>query len=229
MTGVQTWALPIWPFAPESAGPQPGLIIEFPTNVTFGLNFFGWELGPGDSSYDSSQFATRIRSLGSWFGNYAELPLADDPRIYLIPVGADVLRAPDAFDFRTREWQIVEQVMPVPFPISSQDLERFDWSPLTDTLSGSAAEIRRYGRFRAFHFDEENFDDAEVTSDSRLVGRSVWNTKWVMIIPGGTFLNDANEGLETFINGTEIPGGERDGQGVSDILIFFKTYAYSGQ
>ncbi|NKI35646.1 hypothetical protein HFP89_10765 [Wenzhouxiangella sp. XN79A] len=217
------------PFAPESAGPQPGLIIEFPTNVTFGLNFFGWELGPGDSSYDSSQFATRIRSLGSWFGNYAELPLADDPRIYLIPVGADVLRAPDAFDFRTREWQIVEQVMPVPFPISSQDLERFDWSPLTDTLSGSAAEIRRYGRFRAFHFDEQNFDDAEVTSDSRLVGRSVWNTKWVMIIPGGTFLNDANEGLETFINGTEIPGGERDGQGVSDILIFFKTYAYSGQ
>src|SRR5262249_4732885 len=27
------------PFAPESAGPQPGLVIHFPTTITFGLNF----------------------------------------------------------------------------------------------------------------------------------------------------------------------------------------------
>ncbi|MDX1624883.1 MAG: hypothetical protein R3323_00090 [Wenzhouxiangellaceae bacterium] len=216
------------PFAPESAGPQPGLVIEFPTNVTFGLNFFGWELGPGDSSYDSSQFSTRVRSVGSWFGNYANLPLADDPRIYLIPVGNDVLRTPDAFDFRTREWQVVEQVMPVPFPLNSEDLERFDWFPAGDTLSGTLSEIRRYGRFRAFHLTEP-FDDTQVTADSRLIGRSVWNTKWVMIIPGGTFLNDPNDGLDTFIHGELLPdGSSRDGQGVDDILIFFKTYAYSG-
>jgi len=217
------------PFAPQSAGPQPGLVIEFPTDVTFGLNFFGWELGPGDSSYDSSQFSTRVRSVGSWFGNYANLPLADDPRIYLIPVGADVLRSPDAFDFRTREWQIVEQVMPVPFPINQQELERFDWTPTIDTLSGSATQTRRYGRFRAYHLTEP-FDDTQVTADSRLIGRSVWNTRWVMIIPGGTFLNDPVEGMDTFVHGRPLPdgSGERDGQGVSDILIFFKTYAYSG-
>jgi hypothetical protein len=227
------WALPEFkrfarPFAPQSAGPQPALVIEFPTNVSFGLNFFGWELGPGDSSYDSSQFATRIRSVGTWFADYADLPLADDPRVYLIPVGADVLRAPDPFDFRTREWQIVEQVMPVPFPISSQDLERFDWAP-SETLSGSPTDIRRYGRYRAYHLTEP-FDDGQVISDSRLVGRSVWNTKWLLIIPGGTFLNDPAEGLDTFIEGTPIAGGggERDGQGVSDIQIFFKTYAYGG-
>ncbi len=216
------------PFAPESAGPQPGLVIEMPTTVTFGQNFFGWELGPGDSSYDSSQFATRIRSVGSWFQDYAGLPLADDPRVYLIPAGADVLRTPDPFDFRTREWQIVEQVMPVPFPIESSDLERFDWFPAGDTLSGSPTQIRRHGRFRAFHLSEP-FDDSEVTADSRLVGRSVWNTRWLLVIPGGTFLNDPVEGLETFIDGERISGSvERDGQGVSDILIFFKTYAYSG-
>ena len=216
------------PFAPESAGPQPGLVIEMPTTVTFGQNFFGWELGPGDSSYDSSQFATRIRSVGSWFQDYAGLPLADDPRVYLIPSGADVLRTPDPFDFRTREWQIVEQVMPVPFPIESTDLQRFDWFPTGDTLSGSPTQIRRHGRFRAFHLSEP-FDDSEVIADSRLVGRSVWNTRWLLIIPGGTFLNDPGEGLETFIEGERISGSvERDGQGVSDILIFFKTYAYSG-
>lgn len=217
------------PFAPPSAGPQPGLVIEFDTNVTFGLNFFGWPLGAQDSSYDSSQFATRVRSVGAWFGNYANLPLADDPRIYLFPVGADVMRAPSANDFTIREWQVVDQAIPVPFPIGSQDLGRFDWNPVADTLSESSTEVRRYGRFRAFHFAEP-FSDDQVTADSRLIGRSVWNRRWLLIIPGGTFLNDPVNGLETFIHGPQIPGGngQRDGQGVDDIRIFFKTYAYSG-
>ena len=34
-----------------------------------------------------------------------------------------------------------------------------------------------------------------------------WNRRWMIIIPGGTFLNDPNEGLDTFINGKRIPGG----------------------
>jgi len=217
------------PFAPESAGPQPGLVIEFSTNVTFGLNFFGWDLGPQDSSYDSSQFATRIRSIGTWFTDYAGLPLADDPRIYLFPVGADVLRSPSSDDFQTREWSVVDQAIPVPFPLGSGDLEDYAWNP-SDTLSGSSTDIRRYPRFRAYNYSEP-FTDAQVISDSRLVGRSVWNRRWMIIIPGGTFLNDPNEGLETFINGRKIPGGStaRDGDGIDDIRIFFKTYAYSGQ
>lgn len=217
------------PFAPQSAGPQPGLVIEFDTNVSFGLNFFGWPLGPQDSSYDSSQFATRVRSVGAWFGNYANLPLADDPRIYLFPAGADVLRAPSANEFTIREWQVVDQAIPVPFPIGSQELGRYDWSPMADTLSESSTEIRRYGRFRAFHFAEP-FNDDQVTTDSRLIGRSVWNRRWILIIPGGTFLNDPVNGLDTFIQGQLIPGGggQRDGQGVDDIRVFFKTYAYTG-
>jgi hypothetical protein len=217
------------PFAPQSAGPQPGLVLEFTTNVSFGLNFFGWDLGPGDSSYDSSRFSTRVRSVGTWLGNYAQLPLAETPRVYLFPVGADVLRAPDPHDFSVREWQVVDQVVPVPFPISAPDLERFDWMPVADTLNESPTEIRRYSRIPAFHF-QEPFDGSQVISDSRLIGRSVWNRRWVIIIPGGTFLADPVEGLETFINGQLIPGGggERDGQGVNDILVFFKTYSYSG-
>ncbi|HRG14790.1 MAG TPA: hypothetical protein PLB00_02205 [Pseudomonadota bacterium] len=228
------WAVPEFrrlarPFAPESAGPQPGLVIEFDTNVTFGLNFFGWELGPQDSSYDSSKFATRVRSVGTWFGNYDTLPLADDPRIYLFPAGADVLRSPSADDFRTREWQIVDQAIPIPFPIGAQDLDDYNWNPVADTLNGASTDVRRYGRFRAYHLSEP-FDDSQVTADSRLIGRSVWNTKWVMIIPGGTFLADSENGLETFIHGTPIPGGngERDGNGVDDIRVFFETYAYTG-
>jgi len=47
-------------------------------------------------------------------------------------------------------------------------------------------------------------------------GRSVWNTRWMLIIAGGTFHYDPDYGLETFINN------------VSDIKIFFQTYAISG-
>lgn len=216
------------PFAPQSAGPQPGLVFEFSTNVTFGLNFFGWDLGPYDSSYNSSRFATRIRSVGAWFGNYVNLPLADDPNVYLIPVGADVLRSPDPLDFTVREWQIVDQAVPIPFPVSSQEMGRYDWLA-SSTLDGARTDIRRYPMMRAHHYAEP-FDESQVTGDSRLIGRSVWNRRWLLIIPGGTFLNDPGEGLDTFIQGARVPGGNgvRDGNGVDDIRIFFKTYSYSG-
>jgi hypothetical protein len=64
-------------------------------------------------------------------------------------------------------------------------------------------------------------------NDSRLIGRSVWNTRWLLIIPAGTLHTDRNEGLERFVNGA-LFNGERDGNGVSDIKLFFHTYAYSG-
>ncbi|MEE4270413.1 MAG: hypothetical protein V2I67_01980 [Thermoanaerobaculales bacterium] len=217
------------PFAPESAGPQPGLVIPLSTTVTFGLNFFGWPLGPGDSAYDPTHFATRVRGVGTWFQDYADLPLSNTPRVYLVPVGADVLRSPSADDFKTREWTVVDQVLPVPFPIGAGDLDDEAWLPLEDMLSGPFGDIRRFSSFRAHHYSEP-FDASEIISDSRLIGRSVWNTEWLLIIPGGTLLYDPTEGLDTFIEGQEIPGGngERDGNGVGDVKLFFQTYSYSG-
>jgi len=219
------------PFAPEAAGPQPGLVIPFETTVTFGQNFFGWPLGAGDSFYDSTNFATRVRSVGVWFQRYDTLPLSNTPRVYLVPVGADVLRAPSGNLFTTREWQIVDQALPVPFPLGAADLSDPDWIPINDTLGETYAKIRRYNSIRAYHTDNlEDFDPDQMTTQSRLIGRSVWNRRWLLIIPGGTLLADPNEGLDAFINGNLIPGGggERDGLGVDDIYVFFQTYAYSG-
>jgi hypothetical protein len=69
-----------------------------------------------------------------------------------------------------------------------------------------------------------------MTFDSRLVGRSVWNTRWLLIIPGRSLLADPDEGLERFIHGPEVIGGngDRTENGISDIKLFFHTYAYSG-
>ncbi len=203
------------PFAPESAGPQPGLVIRFPTTVTFGLNYFGWPLGGGDSAYDPTLFATKVRSAGVWFDNYLGSGLSQTPRVYLVPAGADVMRSPSGNNLDTREWRVEDQKIPVPFPIGFSSLNDSTWIPMNDSLSDTYAAIRRFSSFRAYH-DSGFFDPGETVTDSRLIGRSVWNTDWMLIIPGGTFLADPDQGLGTFVNS------------VSDIKIFFQTYAYSG-
>lgn len=221
------WDLPEFrrlarPFAPEESGRQPALVIgltdkggqALATTVTSGLNFFGRELGGGDSTYDPTNFVTKIRSVGVWFNNYDASGLSNTPRVYLLPVGADVLRAAGATDFGTRQWQVVDQALPVPFPIGPTSLSDPEYIP-ANALSDSFVSVRRFSRFRAYH-DSGGFNPAETTTDSRLIGRSVWNTRWLLIIPGETLLADPDQGLETFI------------QDVDDIQMFFQTYAFSG-
>lgn len=224
------------PFAPASAGPQPGIVIPFDTNVTAGLNFFGWPLSGGDSAYDASKFSTKVRSLGVWFANYDGTNLSNTPRVYLVPIGADVLRPVSAFDFTPRKFLVFDQKIPVPFPIGATDLTDPAWSPLIDNQGGSPVEIRRYDALRAY-LDKPILPQDELTYSSRAVGRSVWNTKWMLIIPGGTMLGDGDEAINRFIYGKRISGGgrtidpngvPRDGAGISDVRILFQTYAYSG-
>lgn len=215
------------PFAPESEGAQPGLVIRFPTTVSFGRNFFGHKLGGGDSAYDPTNFATKIRAVGTWFSNYDGTGLSNTPRVYLVPVGMDILRSPDGDNFETREWRVVDQKLPAPFPIGDADLKNANWMPVKDSLSDTYGEIRRMSSYRAYH-DSGEYDPSEAITDSRLVGRSVWNSEWMLIIPGGTLNYDPQEGLERLIYGQKMLGGERDGNGITDILLHFQTYGFSG-
>ena len=50
----------------------------------------------------------------------------------------------------------------------------------------------------------------------RLLGRSIWNTQWLLIIPGATLNADPNTGLDRFVDQ------------VSDIKLIFDTYGQSG-
>lgn len=206
---------------------EPALVIPFATNITSRLNFFGWPLG-ADPYYSPENFATKIRSVGMWFSNYNTSLISPTPRIYLVPIGEDILRTPSGEPEEIRGWHVVEQIIPQPYPIVAQDLEPENWIPLNDTVPDVFTAVRRHVRLRAY--PDGGFDPSEMTYDSRLVGRSVWNTQWLLIIPGASLLGDPEEGLEQFINGPEIPGGggERTGNGVTDIKLFFKTYAYSG-
>jgi predicted outer membrane repeat protein len=208
---------------------EPGLIIPFSTTVTPGLNFFRWPLGGGDSYYSSSNFATKISSVGVWFSNYNAVGLAQTPRIYLVPVGEDRLRTPsyDVNDIRT--WHVVDQKLPAPFPIVDTEMKNdANWIPSVDTLFDEMFQIRRHSDFRAYH-DSGYINQSELQYDSRLIGRSVWNSRWLLVIPGRSLLYDADEGLDTFIEGPEsVFGTGRTGNGISDIKLFFETYSYSG-
>lgn len=217
------------PFTPTQAA-EPALVIPFSTTIEFRKNFFGQELASGDNAYDSTHFATKIRSAGVWFSNFNTAlngGVANQPRVYLIPVGIDSMRVPSDDLEEVRSWQVVDQALPVPYPLNEQDWGSPDWSMLKDGLGNELFKIRKYPSMRAYH-DSGDFSAAEVVNNSRLVGRSVWNSKWLLIIPGGTLLADADEGLARLIHGIETAPGVRSQIGIDDIKIFFETYSYSG-
>ena len=131
------------------------------------------------------------------------------------------MRTPAGETTTIRDWRVVDQLLPVPFTLSPNDLRnRPDYIPVLDSLNGSFAAIRKFSDLRAY--DQSEFTLSQLSSSSRLICRSVWNNQWLLIIPAGTLLSDREEALERFIHGVSGAGG------VSDIGLVFSTYSYSG-
>lgn len=212
------------PFAPLGSR-EPALVIPFATTIESKRNVFGWDLAGGDHTYDSTHFATKIRAVGVWFANFNAAfdgGLGFAPRVYLIPAGDDRLREPGDPLGTPRTWHVVDQALPVPYDLDTGALDAPDWLPFSDGLTEGFATLRKYASLRAYH-DAGTFDPAEMTSNARLIGRSIWNTRWLLIIPASTLHSDTDHALEWFIDG--IHG---DGNGVADIKLLFQTYSYSG-
>jgi hypothetical protein len=214
------------PFASSTDGqskhiPQPGLVLRFGTEVTAGKNFFGRPLSGADHAYDPSNFSTKVRSVGVWFSRYRSddvlNDLAETPRVYLVPVGLDIMSIPTSQNpSRVRVWNEVDQRIPLPLPASTPELDNGNWITLLDSLNGQLAQNRQFSSFRAYHDGSAAVNSDELVFDSRLIGRSIWNTQWVLILPGRTLNADPELGLDRFI------------QQVSDIKLVFQTYGYSG-
>ena len=167
------------------------------------------------------------------FKDYPADALGVTPTVYLVPAGMDAMRVPGGGENGTLlYWNVADQVIPVPYAIGSTELDDPDWQPLYTGDTGGIdlmAKIRRIPSFRAI---VEGGDDAEPKS-TRLIGRSAWNTRWVMIIPAGSLLGgnaeDREKALRIFINGLDTDrDGIADVAGVSDIELGLKTYATSG-
>jgi hypothetical protein len=233
------------PFAAEFDGsgnavPQPALVIPFTSTIQSGKNWFDNTLAAGDSALNASEFATKVRAVGVRFDSYNTAGMSVTPQVYLVPLGADRMFMPESTTLQTREWNVVDQRIPAPLPITPAQLSNPDWHPFTGSTSGYFDEIRKFSSFRAFP-DSVGTTRDDIISSSRLVGRSAWNTKWVLIIPNASLLYDAastTAGLDTFIHGlpksgeTQASSGtdpaKRDLLGVRDIKLMIETYSVSG-
>ena len=79
----------------------------------------------------------------------------------------------------------------------------------------SCYDVKTHAAMAAFPYTDD-LKIGPATTSSRLIGRSVWNTQWVLMIPGPTLLADPGLGIDTFI------------EDVTDILLYFETYSYAG-
>ena len=160
----------------------------------------------------------------NWFLD--PLALAATPYVYLIPVGVDAMRSPplgDASELRT--WNVSDVTIPMPFNVGASDFSSKQLYQSADSLSEPLFGLRKHQAFRPVSstagFGTDIYGAGGTLQPSqftnrRLIGRSVWNSQWKLVIPGNTLLNDPNEGLARFI------------QTVTDVKLHFVTYSYSG-
>ncbi len=168
--------------------------------------------------------ATSPTEPGSWFLD--PLAMAATPYVYLLPVGVDRMRSPPLGDQRTvREWAVDDLAVPMPFNIGASEFATKKLWQSADSLSETLFEIRKHQPFRAVP-SGSSFSPSLYTgggglqrsqfTNNRLVGRSIWNTQWKLVIPAHALLANPDEGVDRFM------------QTIKDIKLHFVTYSYSG-
>jgi hypothetical protein len=140
------------------------------------------------------------------------------PYVYLIPTGLDTLRAPPLGDTnRIRTWRVHDQALPLPYNLGATAFNSSQFFNANDTLSEQPWILRKHQAFRPVDDPVYFFSSLpNEFTNRRLVGRSVWNTEWKIIIPAYSLLADEQEGLDRFVRSVE------------DIKIFLRTYSHSG-
>lgn len=198
---------------------EPGFAIRFPTTIEFRKNFFGKDLAAGDNAFDSTYFSTKIRAVGICLNGASTGVdgLALRPQIYLVPAGVDVMRAPlnaSGSTSATRSWSVLDQVLPLPYPLAESQWEDPDWSALKNLCGNELFAFRKYPSLRAYL--GSGFDANQMHSNARLIGRSVWNSEWWLIIPAGSLNADNTTAHQRFVDQ------------ISDIKLYLETYSFSG-
>jgi hypothetical protein len=215
----------------------PGILIPFGSTIDQINNFFGLPGAAGDHGYSTSSYATKISSVGIVLKGYVGMdPYSFDtpgttgaanssanalratPYIYLIPCGSDRMLAPPLGDSNTiRSWTVHDQALPLPYNLGASAFNATRFFDANGTLSEQPWILRKHQAFRPVS-DPAFFYSSVPTefTNTRLIGRSVWNTSWKIVIPAYTLLSDEQDGLNRFI------------ASVSDIQLFLRTYSNSG-
>jgi hypothetical protein len=215
----------------------PGIVIPFASSIQHGKNFFGLPLAAGDHAYTPSSYATKIMSSGIVLKGYegmdpyafgtpgagspasgAANALSASPYVYLIPCGSDYMLAPPLGDTNTlRSWTVHDQALPLPYNLGASAFNTTDFFDANGTLSEQPWILRKHQAFRPVS-DPAFFYSPIPTefTNTRLIGRSVWNGRWKIVIPAYTLLENEQDGLNRFV------------ASVKDIQLFLRTYSNSG-
>lgn len=160
----------------------------------------------------------------SWFLD--PKALSATPYVYLIPVGVDSMRSPPLGDVSVvRTWAVDDVTIPLPFNLGASDFSANSFYTSDKSLTEPLFALRKHQAFRpvsttlAFRPDVYGGGgslQASQYTNRRLIGRSVWNSKWKLVIPGDALLNDPKEGLDRLV------------KTLTDVKLYFVTYGYSG-
>ena len=213
----------------------PGLIIPFTSTIQHGRNYFNLPLAAYDHAFTPSYFAAKIAAVGLGLPGYVGMQdgppasgasgtqlnnaLSATPYVYLIPCGNDYMLAPPLGDSNTvRSWDVQDQALPLPYNLGANDFNSIQFFSASGTLSERPWITRKHPAFRPVT-DPSLFLGGSIPlpyTNSRLIGRSVWNGQWKLVIPAYTLLDDEREGLNRFV------------ASVNDIKLFLRTYSNSG-
>jgi hypothetical protein len=215
----------------------PGIVISFGSTIEHLKNFFGLPLAAGDSAYTPGSFATKISSVGIALPGYVGMnsygsgsagsgtsagssanALSTTPYLYLIPCGNDQMLAPPLGDTNTlRSWTVHDQALPLPYNLGASAFNSTNFFDANGTLSEQPWILRKHQPFRPVS-DASLFYSSIPTefTNTRLIGRSVWNTRWKIVIPAYTLLSNEQDALNRFV------------ASVTDIQLFLRSYSNSG-
>jgi hypothetical protein len=205
----------------------PGFVIPFSTTIEDGKNFFGLDLAAGDHAYSQSNFATKIAAVGVALPGYVGMAdgestapgaLSATPYAYLIPCGLDFMRTPMGDTGDIRSWQVVDQALPLPYNLGASDFNTTQFFGPNDTFAERPWVTRKHQAFRMVADPAlyEAGDLPTVFTNARLIGRSVWNSQWKIVIPAHTLLKNEQQGMNHFA------------ATVDDIKLFLSTYSNAG-
>ena len=195
-------------------GPEPGLVIPFGSTITRRLNYFGNPLGPGRQRVQRDAVLDQDRERRHLVRGLRHEPAEPDAA----GVPAARRRGRDPAAQYGRRAALLERDRAAPAGAVSDHAGRHagpELDPEHQRPAGQFLKIKPYADMRAYPYTDD-LEPEELNTDTRLIGRSVWNTKWVLVIPGATLLADPDMGIDRFM------------QDVDDIYIYFQTYAYAG-
>ncbi|MFK7961966.1 MAG: right-handed parallel beta-helix repeat-containing protein [Phycisphaerales bacterium] len=231
----------------------PAIVLRLGTQIVPGANFFGQPITAG-GQFQNANFNTTFRShMVLDYEVQFEMPadgfeaLSDDERgrvnVWVLPVGDSVFREPGGSgtveEQPVREWSVVNQNLQgllAPVPPGGAWQGDADFNAWVDVANFGSD----YNAIQPFTRSTGQVPEADTIGEpirnSDRVGRSAWNTSWLIAIPGGQWTkNDPDvirDALMTFIYGQDpsAPSGVLQpadpslGLGITDIVWNIQGY-----